>query len=657
MKLLPLYEVSLLQVTRGFCNWKDAIHSFRKHEKSVCHHEAVEVMITLPATTRDIGEQLSHQHAIQKEKNRDALYQIFSSVKYLCRQGLSLRGDGNEKDGNFIQLLLTKAEEDKNLSLWMKRKENVYTSPEIQNEIVKVLGVRVLRELSSSLQSSPFLAIMVDETTDVANKEQAAIVIRWVESFHVFEEFIGLYSIPSLEAKTIVAVIKDVLTRLNLDVRKVRGQCYDGASVMRGPRSGVATLISSIEPRAVYTHCYGHSLNLAASDALKESKLMNDALETVHEITKLIKFSPRRDGIFHRLKEDASFAPGIRVLCPTRWTVRADAIASVISNFEVLECTWEEACTVTKDTEAKARIRGVSVVMKTFNFVFGAMLGEMILRHADNLSSTLQHKSMSAAEGQEIAHMTVQTLQTLRSDQSFDLFWSKVNHFASSHDVSEPQLPRKRKKPRRFEEGVSAGEFHETPKQYYRQHYFEAIDLIVNCTQDRFNQAGYKIYSSLEALLIKACKGENFEHELEAVCTFYGDDFVQDLLLVQLRTFAVHFQHQIERQQLSKVSIFDLKTYFLSLSKSQVSLMEQVAKLMQLILIMPATNSTAERSFSALRRVKSYLRSTMLQERLNYLMLLHVHKDQTDKLCLKTTINDFIGDSVHRTSIFGTYKV
>ena len=55
---------------------------------------------------------------------------------------------------------------------------------------------------------------------------------------------------------------------------------------MRGPRSDVAMLVSDIEPRAVYTHCYGQSLNLAAHDALKESKLMKDALETVHQVTK-----------------------------------------------------------------------------------------------------------------------------------------------------------------------------------------------------------------------------------------------------------------------------------------------------------------------------------------------------------------------------------
>ena len=58
---------------------------------------------------------------------------------------------------------------------------------------------------------------------------------------------------------------------------------------MSGAKSGVAKQIRDNEPRAVFTHCYGVSLNLAASDMLKQSKLMQDALDTAHEITKLIK--------------------------------------------------------------------------------------------------------------------------------------------------------------------------------------------------------------------------------------------------------------------------------------------------------------------------------------------------------------------------------
>ena len=124
---------------------------------------------------------------------------------------------------------------------------------------------------------------------------------------------------------------------------------------------------------------------------------------------------------------------------------------------------------MTRDTEAKARLQGVSAQMKSFRFLFGVMLGELILRHTDNLSRTLQHKAFSAAEGQETARMTVDTLKSIRDEKMFDLFWSKVSSRAESLDVEEPQLPHRHKIPKRFDDGTSTGHFHSTPKAYYRQ--------------------------------------------------------------------------------------------------------------------------------------------------------------------------------------------
>ncbi len=369
-----------------------------------------------------------------------------------------MRGDGDESDGNLQQLLRMKAEEDPNLAEWLKRKENVYTSPDIQNEILKTMGLRVLREIARELQSSPFITVMADETTDASNREQVTMVIRRVtEDLQVHEEFLGLYHVSAIDAATLTTVIKDLLMRMNLGIEKLRGQCYDGASAMSGSKSGVAKRISDLEPRAVFTHCYGHALNLAASDTLKRSKLMKDALDTTREITKLIKFSPRREGIFRSLKENlpAVTTPGVRVLCPTRWTVRADSLSSITSNYGTLQSTWEEALTVAHDTETKARIQGVSSQMSTFDYLYGSQLGELILRHTDNLSRTLQHKSLSAAEGQQVAAMAIETIKSLRSDESFDLFWEKVNGRAKEFDISEPQLPRSRKQPRRYDDGLS----------------------------------------------------------------------------------------------------------------------------------------------------------------------------------------------------------
>ncbi len=72
---------------------------------------------------------------------------------------------------------------------------------------------------------------------------------------------------------------------------------------------------------------------------------------------------------------------------------------------------------------------------------------------------------------------------------------------------------------------------------------------------------------------------------------------------------------------------------------------------------MPATNASSERSFSALRRVKSYLRLTMTQEPLNYLMMLHVHKERCNDLNMKTLVNEFIDRSEHRANIFEKYEL
>ena len=214
---------------------------------------------------------------------------------------------------------------------------------------------------------------------------------------------------------------------------------------------------------------------------------MSDALDTTHGITKLIKFSPCREGIFNKMRETlqkVSEGGGIRRLCPTRWTVRAEALSSIMKNYSALLNTWEEAVDAVKDSSTKARILGVASQMKSFEYVFGNLLGQLVLNHADNLSAALQHRHLSAAEGQRIAHMTVETLKSVRSEESFDLFREKAGGIFSELDISEPRIPRRRRLPRRYDDGQSEGDFHD------RQIYYEAI---VICIEDRFNQPGYQV--------------------------------------------------------------------------------------------------------------------------------------------------------------------
>ncbi len=58
------------------------------------------------------------------------------------------------------------------------------------------------------------------------------------------------------------------------------------------------------------------------------------------------------------------------MLCPTRWTVQAEALSSIAENYGELEMTWDAAMNETWDTEMKAHIRGVSAQMEKFDFFF-----------------------------------------------------------------------------------------------------------------------------------------------------------------------------------------------------------------------------------------------------------------------------------------------
>ena len=212
----------------------------------------------------------------------------------------------------------------------------------IQNEILLLMSLQITRGIANDIQKAKFFTIMIDECTDISNHEQLVICIRWVQrdNLDVHEDFIGLYHIDDTSANTLVATIKDCLLRMNLNINRCRGQCYDGAAAMAGSRSGVSTQILSEEPRALFTHCYGHSLNLAVCDYIKKCKIIHDAMDVTHEITKLIKYSPKRGAVFDKLKQALSpNDPGFRVLCPTRWTVRANCLQSVLDNYSALQST------------------------------------------------------------------------------------------------------------------------------------------------------------------------------------------------------------------------------------------------------------------------------------------------------------------------------
>ena len=234
----------------GFSNWQKALHKFSKHEQSACHQAAFDM---ISQTSKAVDEMLSSSLAKEKANNRKALLTIISTIRFLARQGLPLRGsyvssDGCETNSNFLQLLHLRKEDIPVLNTWLQRSQDRFTSP----------------------------------SSDISNTEQLVFCVRYVdEDLTTHEEFIGLYDMDSTTAESITHVIQDILLRLALQMSNCRGQCYDGAGSMAGCRTGVATTIQQQEPRALYTHCYGHALNLAVQDSVKDNAILRDALEKI----------------------------------------------------------------------------------------------------------------------------------------------------------------------------------------------------------------------------------------------------------------------------------------------------------------------------------------------------------------------------------------
>ena len=234
----------------------------------------------------------------------------------------------------------------------------------------------------------------------------------------------------------------------------------------------------------------------------------------------------------------------------------------------------------------------------------------------------------------------------MRTDEAFQSFFDLVQSIRTSYGVEQPSLPRKRRMPRRLDDG-SSGSFSGTVEEHYRLQYYEAIDLAVASIKDRFDQPGYAMYCNLEGVLLKGAAGTDYSEELTKVSELYHE-LDTSLLKLQLSNLATHFQDNS-----ITVSLEECLEYLRrSLSLAAKQFYSEVCTVVRLILVMPATS---ERSFSVMRRIKTYLRSTMHQSRLNHVMVLNIYKEQLDNLNLATIANEFVSGNEHRLRFSGNF--
>ena len=490
----------------GFSNWKKARERLERHQVSECHSEAQLKLSMLRGPS--VIQQLSSQATETQSQNRSMLLKLLSSLKFLLRQGMAIRGH-KEVDGNLIQLLKLRSSDAPGLKRWLDNRQ--YLSHDIVNEMITLMGNTLLRKLLTRIREAQWFSIIADETRDISNHEQLSICIRWVNSaYEVQEDLIGMVHVLSTTSATLTSAIKDVLIRCILPLNNCRGQAYDGAANMMGHLRGVATQLQSEQPLALKVHCFAHCLNLCLQDASRKSSPVRNALDIVMELSQLILYSPKRSLVFQHCKQDLSpGGSGLRPLCPTRWTVRTGSIDAVLRNYAAVLQALQEISEESHDDYGR-RANGVMAQLQRFDTYFGLKLSYLIFSGTEQTSTSLQRVDTSVQDALSGAEIAVSYLKRLRNDESYKLFYASTVQQAVEH-TGEPTLPRYRRPPKRLDNGVAPHSFN-SPEDYYRSHYFYALDLVSEEITDRFNQSSMFVPKELEKLLIDAANLDGNSH-------------------------------------------------------------------------------------------------------------------------------------------------
>ena len=160
---------------------------------------------------------------------------------------------------------------------------------------------------------------------------------------------------------------------------------------------------------------------------------------------------------------------------------------------------------------------------------------------------------MSALSGLHIAELTVKTCQKMQSNEEAELFFKTASKKAFDYPfINKSALGRERKRPNygsldnyfqveRYSN--SAKTYHPTTlEQYFRQQYFENLDLIISLIKDRFNQPAFTAFLKMEQLLLNIILDNNYEDELAYVFNVYKDDI--DPMQVQTEAFSMFTMFQ-----------------------------------------------------------------------------------------------------------------
>ncbi|XP_074318753.1 uncharacterized protein LOC141655579 [Silene latifolia] len=478
-------------------------------------------------------------------------------------------------------------------------KNCILTCSDIQKEIANACATVTTSKIIQELDGD-FFSILVDESGDIADKEQMALCLRYVDKKgQLKERFFSIVHVGDTTSLTLKKAIAEVFKKFSLTFSRLRGQGYDGASNMQGSLNGLKTLILNESPSTYSVHCFAHQLQLIVVVVAKKNHDCSWLLETLTNLLNLVGSSPKRKEIL-RVKQAEQVLKELQVgeiksgsglnqerglsrPGDTRWHSHFKTILSVLTLYpailEVIDVIGESS---TGADNVKAE--SISYALRSFDFIFVAHFMVKIFGVTNELNLSLQRKELDIVNAIRLVDATKKSLQHMR-DNGWDCHMKKVSEFCSKHNIEVPCMDASYVIPGRHRRGR---------REVKNLHHFQAEDL-----------------------LFFECQLDTFKYDVQSDDRFWSLKSLNELSmkLVETKKHLTHF-----------------KVYLL----------------LKLVLVLPVATATMERAFSAMTFIKNKLRNSMGDEWLNDILVTFVERDVFLKVTVDEIVHEFMNMRTRR---------
>ena len=375
------------------CRTKTVTDHFSKETSS--HTEAVSAFRRQKSSYFDKKK----DEKISTLKN-EVYYKVFSTLYWLAKE---------EMPSSKINSLLTLIEKMgvKELKYFETRSEAVL------RKMLLLISKTIIEDLVDKIKASKYFALLTDEVTDISNLCQLVSFVKFFDekegkpdtSFLDCSDLLEHSPDASPDADAIVTCITKKFNELTLEIENLKAFVSDGASVMTGVKGGVAAkLRNEFTATMINVHCVCHRLALACADTGDDYKFINSLEETLLNLWKFFKNSPKRLKIYIRIalscqnfdkmtkKGQKAMVKKLKKACRTRWLSLHAGVDAVFKEYVGIVKTLKE---LQSDKKCGALATGLLRKVQAPEFIGTLYLLKHMLPSISALSKTFQKGSLN----------------------------------------------------------------------------------------------------------------------------------------------------------------------------------------------------------------------------------------------------------------------